>query len=113
MSISYYLQNAEEIIEKTWKEAEDLLNYTDNHFMRKLRKAFPNLREEDYRLCLLVRLRFSNETIGSIFSITKSAVQKRKSTLKKQGFRENNSNISLEQFLELFSQNMLKTDCLV
>ena len=102
----------EKISEQTWKEAEDLLNYTDNDFMRRLRKAFPNLGEEDYRLCLLVRLRFSNATIGSIFSITKSAIQKRKSTLKKQGFRENRPNMTLEQFLELFSQNVLKTDSL-
>jgi Ca2+/Na+ antiporter len=86
--------------EEDWKEMEHLIDDTDNNFVQKLRQQYKGLKEEDVRLCMLVRLKMTNAIIANVFYIGESAVKKRKSVLKKTGFQITDPNISLEQVIE-------------
>ena len=82
-----------------WSEIERTLNAIDNNRFANIREQYPNLQEDDIRLCILTRLGISNRTIGNIYCITISAVQHRKLKLKKDVFGESNPEITLEQIL--------------
>jgi tetratricopeptide (TPR) repeat protein len=82
-----------------WSEVERTLNAIDNNRFANLREQYPNMQEDDIRLCILTRLGISNRTIGNIYCITISAVQHRKLKLKKDVFCETNPDITLEQIL--------------
>ena len=82
-----------------WSEIERTLNAIDNNRFANLREQYPNMQEDDIRLCLLTRLGISNRVIGNIYCITVSAVQHRKLKLKKDVFGESNPDITLEQIL--------------
>ena len=82
-----------------WNEIERTLNAIDNNRFANLREQYPNMAEDDIRLCILTRLGLSNRTIGNIYCITISAVQHRKLKLKKDVFGETNPDITLEQLL--------------
>ena len=86
--------------ESLWKEAETVLDDTDNLFVSNLRKAHPEFREDDIRLCIAVRLKITNNQIANLFNIGVSAVKKRKSSLKKTGFNINDPLVSLEEIVE-------------
>ena len=82
-----------------WSEIERTLNAVDNNRFARIREEYPNLQEDDIRLCILTRLGLSNRTIGNLYCITVSAVQHRKLKLKKDVFGESNPDITLEQIL--------------
>ena len=82
-----------------WSEIERTLNAIDGNRFAKIREQYPNMQEDDIRLCILTRLGLSNRTIGNIYCITISAVQHRKLKLKKDVFGESNPDITLEQIL--------------
>ena len=84
---------------REWNEIERTLNAIDSNRFATLRKQYPNMQEDDIRLCILTRLGLSNRTIGNIYCITISAVQHRKLKLKKDVFGESNPDITLEQIL--------------
>ena len=83
-----------------WREIERTLNAIDNNRFATIREQYPNMTEDDIRLCILTRLGLSNRTIGNIYCITISAVQHRKLKLKKDVFGESNPDITLEQILK-------------
>ena len=83
-----------------WSEIERTLNAIDNDRFAHIREQFPNMQEDDIRLCILTRLGLSNRTIGNIYCITVSAVQHRKLKLKKDVFGETSPDITLEQILK-------------
>ena len=83
-----------------WSEIERTLNAIDNNRFANLREQYPNMQEDDIRLCLLTRLGISNRTIGNIYCITVSAVQHRKLKLKKDVFGETNPDVTLEEILK-------------
>ena len=82
-----------------WSEIERTLNAIDNNRFAHIREQYPNMQEDDIRLCILTRLGLSNRTIGNIYCITISAVQHRNLKLKKDVFGESNPDITLEQIL--------------
>ena len=82
-----------------WSEIERTLNAIDNDRFAHIREQYPNMQEDDIRLCILTRLGLSNRTIGNIYCITVSAVQHRKLKLKKEVFGETNPDITLEKIL--------------
>ena len=83
-----------------WSEIERTLNAIDNNRFANIREQYPNMTEDDIRLCILTRLGLSNRTIGNIYCITVSAVQHRKLKLKKDVFGETNPDVTLEQVLK-------------
>ena len=82
-----------------WSEVERTLNAIDNNRFANIREQYPDMTEDDIRLCILTRLGISNRAIGNIYCITVSAVQHRKLKLKKDVFGETNPDITLEQIL--------------
>ena len=82
-----------------WSEIERTLNAIDNNRFANIRKLYPDMQEDDIRLCILTRLGISNRIIGNIYCITISAVQHRKLKLKKDVFGETNPDVTLEQIL--------------
>ena len=82
-----------------WSEIERTLNAIDNNRFANIREQYPDMQEDDIRLCILTRIGISNRTIGNIYCITVSAVQHRKLKLKKDVFGETNPDITLEQLL--------------
>ena len=82
-----------------WREVEQTLNAIDDDRFARLRQRFPNMSQEDIRLCILTRLRLSNRAIGNIYAISISAVQHRKLRLKKEVFGQEDPNTTLEQVL--------------
>ena len=87
------------ISDETWIEIEKCINMTDGNFMERLRTFHSDFSEEDYRLCMLVRLKIENEMIGKLYNITVSAVKKRKSGLKKNGFMVTDPKVDLNQII--------------
>ena len=82
-----------------WSEIERTLNAIDNNRFANIREQYPNMQEDDIRLCILTRLGLSNRTLGNIYCITISAVQHRKLKLKKDVFGESSPDVTLEQIL--------------
>jgi len=78
---------------------EDLLNETDNYFVKNLKGNHPYIKEDDIRLCMLIKLKETNHMIGMIFGITPSAVKKRKAVIKRKIFNVYDSHISLEDII--------------
>lgn len=71
-----------------WAEMEGLLDSVTGGFAERLRRQHPEFSEEDVQLCMLTRMRLSNQVISDIYLITVSAVKHRKLKLKKNGFGE-------------------------
>lgn len=95
-------QNSDSVISlnpREWAEIERALNAIDRNRFANIREQFPNMQEEDMRLCILTRLGLSNRAIGNIYCISISAVQHRKLKLKKDVFGESNPDVTLEQIL--------------
>ena len=87
---------------RNWREIEATLDTMDNGFVQRLRNDHPQFSEDDIRLCMLTRLKLSNNALASIYSITISAVQHRKQKLKKDGFGITDPAISLEQVIATY-----------
>ena len=83
-----------------WNDIEVALDGMYNNFSQRLRSSYPQMKESDFHFCLLVRLKLSNPSIGQIYSIGVSAVQKRKQRIKKDIFLLHDPNTTCEQFIE-------------
>ena len=86
--------------EVMWQELEQVLNETDNNFVQELRKGYPDFKEEDIQLCMLVRLKVSNNVLAHIYHIGVAAVKKRKLNLKMKGFEITDPAIHLEDVID-------------
>ena len=58
-------------------------------FVERLYKTFSNIKEEDLKLCCLVKLGFTNEEIASILCVHPDTVNKRKLRFKSKFEMEN------------------------
>ena len=83
-----------------WEEMERTLDAIDSDRFMRLRARYPDLKDEDVRLCILIRLHLTNRAIGNIFGISISAVQHRKLKLKKEVFGEEDPETTLEQVID-------------
>ncbi len=70
--------------EKDWKETEIFLNCTDDEFVLRLEKEFPEITDNDLQTLMLVRLKLPYESIAYIFNIEKKSVKQRLFLLKKK-----------------------------
>ena len=76
-NISYALSTNEKVAmtQEDWKEIEELINRTDDNFVKRLRQQYKGFKEEDIQLCMLVRLRLDNSTMANIFRVSVSAIK--------------------------------------
>ena len=84
---------------KEWLDVEQLLDSTTSGFVTRLRAQHPEFTEEDIQLCMLTRMKLTNQVIASIYLITVSAVKHRKLKLKKDGFGETDPERPLDDVL--------------
>jgi len=82
-----------------WRDIETTLETADNGFVSRLRSEHPEFSEDDIRLCMLARLRLSNNALTSIYLVSVSAIQHRKQKLKKEGFGVTDPNITFDQII--------------
>lgn len=75
------------------------LTNIDNTFIEKLRKKCPDLSPEDIMLASMIRHQWNVSDIAQIFRITFDALKKRKYRLRMKILGNENSKISLENFL--------------
>lgn len=90
-----------------WEEMERTLNAIDGNRIAYLRQHYPELKEEDIQLCILIRLHLTNRAIGNIYGLTISAVQHRKQKLKKEVFGEDDPDTPLELVIERIQNESL------
>ena len=88
------------ITDEVWKEIEKLLDCYGNGLVRKLRQQYPDLKEEDIQLCMLLRLKLNNAVISNIYNVSVAAVKKRKLRLKRNGFNVVDPSVSLEDIVD-------------
>lgn len=85
---------------REWSAAEQLLDEIDGGRISKLRTSYPSLTADDIHLCIMVRLGMSNKAIGSVYGITPSAVQHRKTKLKKSQLGVEDPRLTLDDVIE-------------
>lgn len=85
---------------RDWREIEETLDSITGGFVRRLREQHPDFREEDIQLCMMTRMRLTNQAIASIYLITVSAVKHRKLKLKKDGFGVTDPDTPLDEVLK-------------
>ena len=85
--------------QKDWADMEKLLDSITDGFVAKLRAQHPEFREDDIQLCMLTRMKLSNQVISDIYLITVSAVKHRKLKLKKDGFGVSDPDTPLDEVL--------------
>ena len=66
-----------------WEELTQLCTTAWGDFISRLLTCCPQLTEQEFRLCLLIRLRFNNTQLASIFAVSPSSISQKKFRLKK------------------------------
>ena len=69
--------------EAEWQKLVQLCNDTWDGFTTRLQARYPQLTEQELRLCLLIRLRFSNVQLAAIFAVSSASISQKKFRLKK------------------------------
>lgn len=87
--------------EAEWKELIPLIDVAYDDFTLRLQKAYPALTTDAVRFCCLLKSGFSVEETARLLSVTKDAVYKRRSRLKKELLPAYDLR-SLEEFLADF-----------
>ena len=66
-----------------WEELTQLCTTAWGDFISRLLTCCPQLTEQEFRLCLLIRLRFNNTQLASIFAVSPASISQKKFRLKK------------------------------
>ena len=66
-----------------WEELTQLCTTAWGDFISRLLTSCPQLTEQELRLCLLIRLRFNNTQLASIFAVSPASISQKKFRLKK------------------------------
>lgn len=87
--------------DEDWKEIEIFLENSECNFVSRLRSSFPELREKDVRLMMLLRLRIPQRGIAEYYGIGEKAVKQKLFLYKgKVGIQDEKT--SLREFIEAF-----------
>lgn len=88
--------------EEDWIELECFMNRYHRGFMKRLRKKHPSLKENDYQVCMLLKMRWANLALAQFYSISTSSVKQKLSRLKNK-LSIADSEISAREYIESFS----------
>lgn len=86
--------------EAEWQELVQLCNDTWDGFTTRLQARYPQLTEQELRLCLLIRLRFSNVQLATIFAVSPASISQKKFRLKKHLSESGESSFPEEMTLD-------------
>lgn len=84
-----------------WKEIEIFLEIVECEFVSRLRTGFPDLREKDVQLMMLLRVKMPQKCIAEYYGISEKAI-KQKLFLYKEKVGIKDENISLREFIEAY-----------
>lgn len=84
-----------------WVEIELFLENSECQFVSRLRASFPELREQDVRLMMMLRLKMPQKCIAEGYGISEKSI-KQKLFLYKTKVGIQNTNTSLREFIESF-----------
>lgn len=110
ISIMQFEQNLDKIKkEKTvsslsnddWVKIELFLNDSARGFMSSFRESFPNLKESDFQLCMLLKLDFSNQELTHLYGIKHESIKHRLLMLKSKLGIEN-SPFSAREYIKMW-----------
>lgn len=87
--------------EAEWEELIALIDVAYDDFTLRLQRAYPALTSDAVRFCCLLRIGFSLDEISRVLSVTKDAVYKRRSRLRKDLLPAGDAR-TLEEFLAGF-----------
>lgn len=87
--------------EEDWEEIEIFLNNTDEDFVIKLHRSFPNLTTKDLRFMMLLRLRLPNSSLAVIYNIEEKSIRQNLFLIKKK-LKIEGKNTSARRFIEDF-----------
>lgn len=87
--------------DEDWEELETFLNGVESMFVKRLRVGFPQLREKDIRLMMLLRINIPQKMLADIYCISEKAV-KQKLFLYKSKVGIQGDKMSLREFIESF-----------
>ena len=76
-----------------WELFKEAFNNADRKFLKKLKKAHPNLSPNDIRLCAYLRLNLSSKEIAPMFSISPRSVEIKRYRLRKKMNLSHDSNL--------------------
>lgn len=87
--------------EDDWKDIEIFLENSECGVVSRLRAEFPELREKDVRLMMLLRVKMPQKSIAEYYGISEKAV-KQKLFLYKEKVRIKDENMSLREYIEAY-----------
>lgn len=67
-----------------WKEIEEYLNVASDKFVERFRTEFPNFKEKDIQMFMLLRIELPAKTIANIYCISEKSVRQKLFMLKKK-----------------------------
>lgn len=68
---------------KEWEALEDVCESVYSNFITRLQSFCPTLTKQELHLCVLIRLRFGNAQLATIFAVSPASISQKKFRLKK------------------------------
>jgi len=68
---------------KEWEALEDVCESVYGNFITRLQSFCPTLTKQELHLCVLIRLRFGNAQLATIFAVSPASISQKKFRLKK------------------------------
>lgn len=85
--------------ETDWEEMEHYLNAVHNGVVQRLRKKFPDFKEKDIQLLMLLKVGLSAKNMANIYCIQEKSIQQKLYVYKKK-MGINGKDLSLREYLE-------------
>ncbi|MBR3546883.1 MAG: hypothetical protein IKN86_04895 [Bacteroidaceae bacterium] len=86
---------------KDWAEIHAFLESCDNSFVTRFKEKYPDISENDFHLCLLLRYGFTNPDLELVYS-SRTQVIKNKQNLLKKKLDISDKKLSLRQYIKQF-----------
>lgn len=94
-------ENARKLSDEDWTYLLRTIDTLYDNFTIRFQKAYPHLTPEIVRFCVLMKIKLTNQELMNVLSLSKDAIYKRKSRLKKDLLLEKDSR-TLDDFLTEF-----------
>lgn len=82
--LKQYIYSSKYLTLSNWKLIEEEVDSLQKDFIRKIRKLYPPLTEDDIHIILLLRIGFTNKEITTVYGILLESFRKRRYRLKKK-----------------------------
>ena len=70
--------------DQDWKDIEEFLDITSDNFVKRIREKFPDFKEKEYQMLMLIRIDLPTKTLANIYGISEKSVKQRLLVFKKK-----------------------------